>query len=863
MKNLLILLTLSIYFFTPLITVANDFAGGSGTESDPYLVANAVHLDNVRLHLDAHFLQISDISLDTLDFQEGTGWNPIGSCDDNFLGERFTGTYDGNNHEISGMVINRTDNHPSGLFGCTQEASLKRINLTEVSITSGDFSGGLVGYNFVGDFNTIIQESSISGNFNVGENSGGIVGRGHWLTIMDCSVNLNLTGDIRVGGIIGDLSSGEVINSSVSGLIQGGQSSGGGAVGRIHTGNVEGVTVNANITASNNFGGVVGNAIETNISSSSFSGEIISTNFSARIGGIVESMNSGTISNCTTEGYIEGSNAIGGIVGFIFNASIDNCHSSALVVGQSQTGGLAGFVGNCTIANSSFSGTIGLDKNGEEERGIVVGGIVGSIQGGNDTTYITNTSNFGLILGINSVGGIVGVNTAPVKLTDIINEGNISASSVAGGIIGYPQDFYIIEETINRGNVEVQNDFAGGIIGATTDGGRMTNIFSSGIISGQSNIGGVLGIIDTGDPLEIENINVNTEVTGVSNVGGLAGFAYSIRGNNIFVEGEINGDSFTGGIAGYLEFSFLNTVSFNGIIYGRNATGGLFGYTQQIEISDAYTRGMIVSESEEVGGIADISENSNITNTYSTMSLGDEIENNIVSENINTRIINSYFATNTPQENIEEYGLGVSLEEMTYRYGSDIYQNWDFNNIWRHDFSGEINDGLPYFGSDTANGFYYVRIDVNNDFWGDAEGDGYYDVGDQVLITAVAKDDFIFSHWEDSLGNVFSEQEIHQFEMALENVYLTAIFEDPTSVIDLADLKLEIYPNPTSEFLFINSEKNISGIKLYGINGKLVRHLEETGNQFKIQTNLLPQGAYLLAINISNKWHYEKIQLVR
>ena len=862
MKNLLILLTLSIYFFTPLITVANDFAGGSGTESDPYLVANAVHLDNVRLHLDAHFLQISDISLDTLDFQEGTGWNPIGSCDDNFLGERFTGTYDGNNHEISGMVINRTDNHPSGLFGCTQEASLIRINLTEVSITSGDFSGGLVSYNFVGDFNTVIQESSVSGDLSLGENSGGLIGRGHWVNIIDCSVEANISGNARIGGLVGQLTSGELINSSFSGSIQAGLFSG-GAVGRVQAGIIDGVTVNANITATNHFGGVVGSAIETNISASSFSGELISTNVFASIGGIVESMNSGTISSCTTEGYIEGINLIGGIVANLNNSLLDNCHSSAVVVGQSQTGGLVGAAGNSHITNSSFSGTIGLDKNGEEERGIVVGGIVGNIQGVNDTTHIDNCSNFGLIIGINSVGGIVGSSLSPIKLTGGLNEGSISASSVAGGIIGYPQDFYIIDETINRGNVEVQNDFAGGIIGATMDGGRMTNIFSSGRISGQSNIGGALGIIDTGDPLEIENINVNTEVTGVSNVGGLAGFAYSIRGNNIFVEGEINGDSFTGGIAGHLEFSFLNTVSFNGIIYGRNATGGLFGYTQQIEISDAYTRGMIISESEEVGGIADISENSNITNTYSTMSLGDEIENNIVSENINTRIINSYFATNSPQENNEEYGLGVSFEEMTYRYRSDIYQNWDFNNIWRHDFSGEINDGLPYFGSDTANGFYYVRIDVNNDFWGDAEGDGYYDEGDQVLITAVSKDDFIFSHWEDSLGNIFSEQEIHQFDMPLENIYLTAIFEDPTSAIDLTDLKLEIYPNPTSDFLFINSEKNISGIKLYGVNGKLVRHLEETGNQFKIQTNLLSQGAYLLAINISNKWQYKKIQIVR
>jgi hypothetical protein len=41
-----------------------DFAGGSGTESDPYLVATAIQLDNVRNHLDAHSRQTADINLD-------------------------------------------------------------------------------------------------------------------------------------------------------------------------------------------------------------------------------------------------------------------------------------------------------------------------------------------------------------------------------------------------------------------------------------------------------------------------------------------------------------------------------------------------------------------------------------------------------------------------------------------------------------------------------------------------------------------------------------------------------------------------------------------------------------------------------
>ena len=59
-----------------------DFAGGTGTEEDPYLVATAEHLDNVRNHLDAYFLQISDIDLGQPPWNEGEGLVSIGGMKD-------------------------------------------------------------------------------------------------------------------------------------------------------------------------------------------------------------------------------------------------------------------------------------------------------------------------------------------------------------------------------------------------------------------------------------------------------------------------------------------------------------------------------------------------------------------------------------------------------------------------------------------------------------------------------------------------------------------------------------------------------------------------------------------------------------
>lgn len=47
------------------------FAGGSGTEGDPWHVATATQLDSVRNYLSAHFIQTADIDLDVAPYKAG------------------------------------------------------------------------------------------------------------------------------------------------------------------------------------------------------------------------------------------------------------------------------------------------------------------------------------------------------------------------------------------------------------------------------------------------------------------------------------------------------------------------------------------------------------------------------------------------------------------------------------------------------------------------------------------------------------------------------------------------------------------------------------------------------------------------
>lgn len=120
-----------------------EFAGGSGTADDPYLISTKEHLDNVRNYLTANFKMINDIEFADEDFAEGgafynngSGWEPI---------RNFSGIFDGNFYAISNLYIN--GDKYVGLFGVVSSTSaiIKNICLTDCSITGVTEVGGICG----------------------------------------------------------------------------------------------------------------------------------------------------------------------------------------------------------------------------------------------------------------------------------------------------------------------------------------------------------------------------------------------------------------------------------------------------------------------------------------------------------------------------------------------------------------------------------------------------------------------------------------------------------------------------------------------------------------------------------------------
>ncbi len=65
-------------------------------------------------------------------------------------------------------------------------------------------------------------------------------------------------------------------------------------------------------------------------------------------------------------------------------------------------------------------------------------------------------------------------------------------------------------------------------------------------------------------------------------------------------------------------------------------------------------------------------------------------------------------------------------------------------------------------------------------------------------------------------------------------------------VNEVLDTKISIYPNPTSNYIIIDSEYPIESIKFYSIQGKLV--LKENNLTSRVNISHLPTGVYFIKI---------------
>ena len=300
-------------------SVAESFAGGSGTAEAPYLIANGAQLkrfaaivngtDGMARNTAACGKLTADILLNDIsnwetwdESTEGLNtWTPIGSGS-----QPFTGTLDGDGHSVSGIYINITADY-QGLVGFLDNGgTLQNLGVKASYIKGGYYVGGLCGWN-TGNVTNCYNIGSVEGN----EIVGGVCGHNSG-PVTNCYNTGSVTGNDYVGGLCGQ-NYATVTNCYNSGSVEGNYS----------------------------VGGVCGNSW-------------------------------GNVTNCYNTGNVTGNNQVGGVCGWNDMGSITNCYNSGSVEGNYSVGGVCGNswgnVTNCYYQKDMAAGGInGSDAAGQAE----------------------------------------------------------------------------------------------------------------------------------------------------------------------------------------------------------------------------------------------------------------------------------------------------------------------------------------------------------------------------------------------------------------------------------------------------------------------------------------------------------------
>jgi hypothetical protein len=231
------------------ITVVSALEGESSSVID---VGNLAQLQAMQEDLDADYKIIRDIEAsETETWNNGQGFKSIGE-----LWNRFKGSFDGQNHTIRNLSINRLDDEYVGLFGAIGAAGeVKNVGVINVNITGKEKVGGLVGKNINGNISNSYSTGNVTGAWDLGGLAGSNSG-----TVSNSYSTGNVTGysyEEDVGGLVGDNWGGNISNSYSTGNVTG-EDDVGGLVGRNYAGTVSNSYSTGTVTGKEDVGGLLG-----------------------------------------------------------------------------------------------------------------------------------------------------------------------------------------------------------------------------------------------------------------------------------------------------------------------------------------------------------------------------------------------------------------------------------------------------------------------------------------------------------------------------------------------------------------------------------------------------------------------------
>ena len=191
------------------------------------------------------------------------GWQPIGDYEDFLKNKPFQAIFEGNNHTISNLMINRPDTDYVGLFSYIDRGNINNVGLSNIDIKGGNKVGGLGGSSRDSDITNSYAIGDVEGNIH----TGGLVGINSNGTITNSYVAGNTTGTGTVGGLVGDNSSSTIRDSYATNVVVANRYVG-GLVGWNWSSRIENSYATGFVSGNSDVGGLFGDSTGGTITAS-------------------------------------------------------------------------------------------------------------------------------------------------------------------------------------------------------------------------------------------------------------------------------------------------------------------------------------------------------------------------------------------------------------------------------------------------------------------------------------------------------------------------------------------------------------------------------------------------------------------
>jgi len=136
-----------------------------------------------------HYRLAENISLNT----SSNNWTAIGTS-----AAPFMGSLNGDGHTLYGIRISNSSTHQGFFSYIGENAVIENLGLTDVSVSAGQYTGGLVGYNRGGIVRSCYTTGVVSGQ----NDTGGLVGQNRG-TVHNSYAATNVWGHGNTGGLVG------------------------------------------------------------------------------------------------------------------------------------------------------------------------------------------------------------------------------------------------------------------------------------------------------------------------------------------------------------------------------------------------------------------------------------------------------------------------------------------------------------------------------------------------------------------------------------------------------------------------------------------------------------------------------------